>query len=217
MNMPLAPSPNVDANYLASAIDPTLDVEIKGPAALLPYHQRCGIRFDSDATVTVILGMCDPQWADASACLAELVVARLGIPLKQVRLFYTGMRPAARRAPLRLARVPNRQNVGVRAAPDIAALNGMHPAEHGGGAEAARRPLQEPSSAAAVGAAGPSWNGGATTIASLVPSMMATSSCRSGSGTLNLSRLCRKSSMNASHSPPVIMRCRWESPIGRPV
>jgi hypothetical protein len=37
------------------------------------------------------------------------------------------------------------------------------------------------------------------------------SSC-SGCGTANLSRVCCRSSMNASHSSSVIMRCLWESP-----
>lgn len=101
-----APSP------LASIVAPTLDADIKGPPALLPYGRRCGIRFGADATVTLILGMRDPRWADASSYLAELVAARLGVPFERLRIFYTGMQPAVRRAPLPAARSLNRQSVG---------------------------------------------------------------------------------------------------------
>lgn len=110
MNMLFVPA--FDSNHLSSAIVPALDVDIKGSPALLPYGRRCGIRFEADFTVTLILGMRDPRWADASSYLSELVIARLGIPLTKLRIFYTGMQPAVRRAPVQSPRPLSRQGVG---------------------------------------------------------------------------------------------------------
>jgi hypothetical protein len=105
-------SSRLAVDSLASAAITTLDVEVLGPATLLPHHRRCGIRFEHDDTVTIILGMRDPRWADASSYLAQLAVARLGVAFSRMRIFYTGMQPAVRRAPLPLARMPSRQSVG---------------------------------------------------------------------------------------------------------
>jgi hypothetical protein len=116
MNMQFVPDFAFDAGLLASGSAPTLDVEIKGPSELLPYGQRCAIRFEADATVTLLLGARDPRWADVTSYLAELVVAQLGIPLGKLRIFYTGMQPAVRRRPLPSARVLTRETVGGRIA-----------------------------------------------------------------------------------------------------
>src|SRR5258707_7160335 len=50
-----------------------------------------------------------------------------------------------------------------------------------------------------------------------VLSTMATTSARSAAGTANLSSACATSSMNASHSPGVMRRCRWELSMSLPV
>src|SRR5215211_8303265 len=50
-----------------------------------------------------------------------------------------------------------------------------------------------------------------------VLSTMATTSARSTAGTANLSSACATSSMNASHSPGVIRRSRWELSMSLPV
>src|SRR6185503_17769043 len=50
-----------------------------------------------------------------------------------------------------------------------------------------------------------------------VLSMMATTSARSAGGTANLSSVCATSSMNASHSPGVMRRCRCELSMSLPV
>ena len=50
-----------------------------------------------------------------------------------------------------------------------------------------------------------------------VLSTMATTSARSAAGTANLSSVCAKSSMNASHSPGVMRRCRCELSMSLPV
>src|SRR6266540_3309990 len=46
---------------------------------------------------------------------------------------------------------------------------------------------------------------------------MATTSARSAAGTANLSSVCATSSMNASHSPGVMRRCRCELSMSLPV
>jgi CO/xanthine dehydrogenase Mo-binding subunit len=90
-----------------------LNVETVGPIALLPHGQKCGIRFEADATVTIMLGMRDYGQGWASPYFASLLVARLGIPFKRIRLYYTGVHPAVRSTPRHGPHVPNGTNVGV--------------------------------------------------------------------------------------------------------
>jgi hypothetical protein len=81
------------------ALEDGLNVEMAGPCTLLPYRQKCGVQFGTDSTVTIVLGMRDSGWADASTYFANLLVARLGIPFNKIRLYYTDIHPAARRTP----------------------------------------------------------------------------------------------------------------------
>lgn len=90
-----------------------LNVETIGPITLLPHGRTCGIRFEADATVTIMLGMRDYGRGYASPYFASLLVARLGIPFKRVRLYYTGVLPAVRSAPRQGPDVPTRANVGM--------------------------------------------------------------------------------------------------------
>ena len=78
------------------ALEEGLNVEIAGPCTLLAYRPKCGVQFGIDATVTIVLGMRDSGWADASTYFANLLVAKLGIPFNKIRLYYTGIHPAAR-------------------------------------------------------------------------------------------------------------------------
>jgi hypothetical protein len=89
-----------------------LTVQTVGPISLLPHGQECGIRFEVDSTVTIILGMRDYGSGYVSPYFASLVAARLGIPLKQIRIYYTGARPAVRITPKAAAGVPSRDSVG---------------------------------------------------------------------------------------------------------
>jgi hypothetical protein len=57
--------------------------------------------------------MKDPGCADASSYFANLLVARLGIPFKRVRLYYTGEHPAVRRTPKPSSQVLSRANLGI--------------------------------------------------------------------------------------------------------
>ena len=94
------------------ALQEGLNVEMAGPCALLPYRPKCGIQFGTDSTVTIVLGMRDSGWADASTYFANLLVARLGIPFNKIRLYYTGIHPAARRTPKQSLQILSRANVG---------------------------------------------------------------------------------------------------------
>ena len=89
------------------------NVETVIPHSLVPHRQKCAIRFEADATVTILLGMKDSGWADASSYFASLLVARLGIPFKRVRLYYTGEHPAVRRTPKPTSQVLSRANLGI--------------------------------------------------------------------------------------------------------
>jgi hypothetical protein len=94
------------------ALDEGLDVELDGPRTPLPRGQKYGVQFGPDSTVTIVLGMRDSGWADASTYFANLLVARLGIPFNKIRLYYRGIHPAARRVPKQSIRILSRANVG---------------------------------------------------------------------------------------------------------
>jgi hypothetical protein len=94
------------------ALEEGLNVEMAGPCVLLPHRPKYGVRFGTDSTVTIVLGMRDSGWADASTYFANLLVARIGIPFSKIRLYYTGLHPAARRTPKRSLQILSRANVG---------------------------------------------------------------------------------------------------------
>jgi hypothetical protein len=81
------------------ALSKGLNVEMIGPRSLLPYQQRCGIRFEADDTVTIVLGMRDYGNGWASPYFAGVVAAKLCVPFERIRMFYTGVHPAVRTTP----------------------------------------------------------------------------------------------------------------------
>jgi hypothetical protein len=102
----------IDSEIVLRARTEGLNVELVGPISLLPYGQKCGIRFGADATVTIMLGMRD-RWRDyASPYFMSVLVTHLGIPIERVRLYYTGVHPAVRRTLWHSRPVPSRDNVG---------------------------------------------------------------------------------------------------------
>jgi hypothetical protein len=103
------------SDFLGSTCAGWLNVETVGPPSLLPYRE-CGIRFGADATVTIVLGVRDSGWADASSYFTGVLVTRLGIPRNQIRLYHTGMHPAVRRTPRRPCRALNRADMSVAVA-----------------------------------------------------------------------------------------------------
>lgn len=86
------------------------DLTTVGPISLFPYGHECSIRMDS--TVTITLGMKDYGNGYVSPYFANLVATRLGVPLKQIRIYYAGAHPAVRITPKTAACVPSRGSVG---------------------------------------------------------------------------------------------------------
>jgi CO/xanthine dehydrogenase Mo-binding subunit len=89
-----------------------LSVQTVGPISLLPHGQKCRIHFQLDSTVTIILGMRDYGHGYVSPYFASLVATRLGIPLKQVRIYDAGAHPAFRITPSAAVCVPSRGSAG---------------------------------------------------------------------------------------------------------
>ena len=93
-----------------------LNVEMKGPASLLPDGQKCAIHFEADSTVTIRLGTREYGQGYASPYLASALAARLGVLPNRVRLYYMGALPAAKVKPRRVHFVPSRSSVGLTVA-----------------------------------------------------------------------------------------------------
>jgi hypothetical protein len=53
------------------ALEEGLNVGMAGPCTLLPYRPKCGVLFGTDSTVTIVLGMRDSGWAEASHLFRE--------------------------------------------------------------------------------------------------------------------------------------------------
>jgi carbon-monoxide dehydrogenase large subunit len=81
------------------ALSDSLNVEVVGPRSLLPHQQRCGLRFEADGTVTIVLGTRDYGYGWASPYFAGIVADKLGVQFERIRMFYTGVHPAARTTP----------------------------------------------------------------------------------------------------------------------
>ena len=77
----------------------SLNVEIVNKNPLLPTDRKWAIRFGAGETVTVVLGMRDYGRGWFSAHFAGLVVARLGLPFRRVRIYYSATLPAVSQTP----------------------------------------------------------------------------------------------------------------------
>jgi CO/xanthine dehydrogenase Mo-binding subunit len=98
-----------------------LSVEMVAPGSLLLYQQRCGIRFDADSRVTIVLDMRDYGYGWASPYFAGVVADKLGIPFERIRMFYTGVHPAVRTTPRNKPYLLCRASVG----PTIAGIGDL--------------------------------------------------------------------------------------------
>jgi hypothetical protein len=76
-----------------------LNVEIVNKSPLFPTARKCAIRFGAGETVTLVLGMRDYGRGWFSAYFAGLVVARLGLPFRRVRIYYSATLPAVSHTP----------------------------------------------------------------------------------------------------------------------
>src|SRR5262245_1109647 len=66
-----------------------LNIETVTSNPLLPTDRRWAIRFNGGGTATIVLGMRDYGRGRYSAYFASLVTARLGIPFRRVRIYYS--------------------------------------------------------------------------------------------------------------------------------
>jgi hypothetical protein len=76
-----------------------LNVEIVNKNPLLPADTTWAIRFGAGETVTVVLGIRDYGRGWFSAYFAGLAVARLGLPFRCVRIYYSATLPAVSQTP----------------------------------------------------------------------------------------------------------------------
>src|SRR3984957_16475553 len=76
-----------------------LNVEIVNKSPLLPTDRKWAIRFGAGEIVTVVLGMRDYGRGWFSAYIPGLVVARLGLPFRRVRIYYSATLPAVSQTP----------------------------------------------------------------------------------------------------------------------
>jgi CO/xanthine dehydrogenase Mo-binding subunit len=100
---------NASAEY---ATDETLNVETVGSIPFLSDDHRWAIRFNSDETVTIVLGARDYGRGWFSGFFAGVAAARLGIPFQQFRIYYSANHPAALQTPLPYSSVRRRGNAG---------------------------------------------------------------------------------------------------------
>jgi CO/xanthine dehydrogenase Mo-binding subunit len=99
----------------------TLDIEAVASNPLFPPGPKWGIRFSTGGIVTIILGMRNYGRGCYTAYFAGLVAARLGIPFRRLRVYYSANLPAALQTPVQSSIVPHRSNTGpvAQAAADV--------------------------------------------------------------------------------------------------
>jgi aerobic carbon-monoxide dehydrogenase large subunit len=76
-----------------------LNVEMLATNPLLPTSRKWAIRFNASGTVTIVLGMRDYGWGWYSAHFASLAAARLGLPFRWMRVYYSATLPAVLQTP----------------------------------------------------------------------------------------------------------------------
>jgi CO/xanthine dehydrogenase Mo-binding subunit len=78
----------------------------------LVTDRKWAIRFKADGTVVIVLGMRNYGRGWFSAYFAGLVAARLGVPFRRVRIFYSATLPAVLQAPMPCTIVFHRSRIG---------------------------------------------------------------------------------------------------------
>ena len=91
--------PTSEAGFTRSARGENLNIESAPTNPILPTDRKWALRFNADGTVTIVLGMRDYGRGWFSAYFASLVAARLGIPIRRIRLYYSATLPAVLQTP----------------------------------------------------------------------------------------------------------------------
>jgi len=110
-----------EAGARCAAVLGNLGVEIVPTNPLLPAGRKWAIRFSAGGTVTIVLGMRDYGRGWFSAYFAGLLAARLGIPFRLVRVYYSATLPAVLQTPqpFRIGLHGSRPGPIARAAADV--------------------------------------------------------------------------------------------------
>jgi CO/xanthine dehydrogenase Mo-binding subunit len=101
-----------EAGFVQGTTVDNLDVETVTANPLLPTNRKWAIRFNAGGTATIVLGMKDYGRGWFSAYFASLVTARLGIPFRQVRVYYSATFPAVLQTPVPSPTALTRSQIG---------------------------------------------------------------------------------------------------------
>jgi CO/xanthine dehydrogenase Mo-binding subunit len=97
---------------IQSARIENLNAETVTSNPVLPSNRKWAIRFKADGTVVIVLGMRDYGRGWFSPYFAGLVTARLGVPFRRVRIYYSAALPAVLQTPKPSSIVFHRSHVG---------------------------------------------------------------------------------------------------------
>jgi hypothetical protein len=89
-----------------------LDVETVISSPVLPTDRKWAIRFNANGTVTIILGMKDYGRGWFSSYFTSVAAARLGIPFRRFRVYYSATSPAVLQTPVPSATKFQRSHIG---------------------------------------------------------------------------------------------------------
>jgi CO/xanthine dehydrogenase Mo-binding subunit len=89
-----------------------LNVEMLIANPLLQMDRKSAIRFSASGNVTIVLGIRDYGRGWYSAHFASLVAARLGLPLRRMRVYYSATLPAVLQTPQDSGILPEGSRLG---------------------------------------------------------------------------------------------------------
>src|SRR5215469_12672153 len=110
-----------EIGFVQNASVENLNIETVPSNPFLPAKRKWAIRFNAGGTVTIVLGMRDYGRGWYSGYFAGLVTARLGVPFRRVRIYYSATLPAVLQTPMPSSIVFHRRHIGpvARAVADI--------------------------------------------------------------------------------------------------
>jgi CO/xanthine dehydrogenase Mo-binding subunit len=114
-----------EVGFVQSARVENLNVETVTSNPFLLTDRKWAIRFNAGGTVTIVLGMRDYGRGWFSAYFADLVTARLGVPFRRVRLYYSATLPAVMQTPVLSPIVCRRSSIGPAARAAADTIEGM--------------------------------------------------------------------------------------------
>jgi hypothetical protein len=111
--------------FFESARVDSLNIETVASSPFLPPDRKWAIRFDAAGTVRLILGMRVYAMGRFSAYFTGIVAARLGIPFRRVRVYYSATLPAVLHTPIPSPIVFRRSDIGPIAGAVADVIEGM--------------------------------------------------------------------------------------------